>query len=118
MDGFLYDLDIPEGHIMIVPKQLVVISRDVDDIGAVFGLSQNRPQYVVVRLRPEDPPLHFPDIDDVSNEVQILAVERMEEVEEVIGAAATKTQMNVRDPNSAERELVKADRLSHPLSLQ
>jgi len=91
VNGFLQDLHVAERHVVKVAQQLVVIAGHIDDIDAVFGLAQDRSHDVVVRLRPEDPLPHFPDVDDVADQIEILAVDGMEEVQQVIGAASTKT---------------------------
>ena len=116
VDRLFHNMDIPKRHVVKIPQQFVVIPWDVDDFGAVFGFAQNRSHYVVVRLWPEEALFHLPNVDDVTNEVEKFTVDRVKKVKEVIGATATKAQMDVGNPNRAVRQRAEADRLIHPAS--
>jgi hypothetical protein len=95
-----------------------VIARYIDDFGTLLSFSENRPDDVIVGLRPEQPFPHLPDIDDVTDEVEELAVDRVQKVEEMVGAAAAKTQMHIRNPNGAKGKGMVGDGSSHPPCLQ
>jgi hypothetical protein len=57
-----------------------------------------------VRLRPEDPLPHFPDVDDVADEIEIFAVYGMQEIQQVIGAASAEPQMDIGNPDGPVRQ--------------
>jgi len=116
MDRLFQDMDIPKRHVVKIPQQFVVIPWEVDDFGAVFGFAQNRSHYVVVRLWPEEALFHLPNVDDVPDEVEKFAVDRVKKVEKVIGATATKAQMDIGNPNRAVRQRAEANGLIHPTS--
>ena len=54
VDRLATNLDVAEHEAVVVAKDVVVVTRDVDDARAVPGLAENRADDVVVRLRPEE----------------------------------------------------------------
>jgi hypothetical protein len=57
-----------------------------------------------VRRIPERPPLEVFEVDDVADEVEPLALDRSQEVEQVMRLAIAQAKVNVRDEHAAERE--------------
>jgi hypothetical protein len=51
-----------------------------------------------------DPALHRPDIDDVTDEVELLAVDTVEKVEERFGLAVHAAEVHVRDKQGLAAE--------------
>ena len=51
-------------------------------------------------LRPVNLFLHLPDIDDIADQVQVIAGSGMEEIQQVLGAASGKPEMHVRNENA------------------
>ena len=93
------DLDVAEGHAVIVPQHLVVVTGHVDHLGAVLGLAENRSKNVVVVLGPKRPFPHGPDVDDVTDKIEKFAFHRTEEGQQGRGAAATKSQVDIGKPD-------------------
>jgi hypothetical protein len=56
-----------------------------------------------VRLGPEHPLFHFPEVDDIADEIEVLALDGTEKAQEMVGATATKTQMDIGNPHGAVR---------------
>jgi hypothetical protein len=94
--------DVTEDRAAVIPKKLVVISGHVNDFSSALGLSQNSADDIVVGLRPEQPSLHLQDINDVADEIEEVAFNRTQEVEQAIGATASKSQMDVGNPDGAD----------------
>ncbi len=117
MNGFLQDLHIAERHVVKIPQQLIMIAGYIDHVHAMLGLAQDGSYDIVVRLRPEDPLLHFPDVDDVADQVEILAVDGIEEAQQMIGAAPAETQMDIGNPNRAVRQWASSKWFMHPQHL-
>ena len=63
-------------------EHLVMVAGDVDHLGAALGALQQAPDDVVVRARPVVALLHPPAVDDVADQVQRLAVDMIEEVDQ------------------------------------
>ena len=41
--------------------------------------------------------LHLPDIDDIADQVEVIAGSGTEEIQQVLGAASGKTKMHIRN---------------------
>ena len=99
------DLDVAEHHAVVVAKHAVVIAGDVDDARALLGLAEDRADDVVVRLRPEERLAQAPDVDDVADQVERFGLDRAQEVEQVRGAAAPESQVDVGDEDLRNRKV-------------
>ena len=95
------DLDVAEGHAVVVPEHLVVIPRHVDHLGAVLGLAEDRSKNIIVVLGPERPLSHRPYVDDVTDEVEKFAFHRTKESQQGRSAAAAESQVDVGKPDRA-----------------
>ena len=101
VDRLLLDAHVAEGELTVLPRRLVVVAGDVDDVGALARLAQDLLHHVVVRLRPVPPALQAPAVDDVAHQVEIVALVLLQEVEQKFGLAAAGAEMNVRQKNCA-----------------
>jgi len=80
MNGILLDVDIPICATK-TSHEFVVISRDVDDAGALPGLAQNFLDDVVMLLRPINSATQRPDIDEISHYIESVEVILTEKIE-------------------------------------
>ena len=55
-------------------------------------------------LRPEQAPLHLQDIDYVADQIEEVAFDRAQEVEQAVGAAASKSEVDVGNPDGADSQ--------------
>ena len=78
-------------------ETLVVVSRNIDDLGALARLAQKLLDDVVMFLTPRPVPLQPPSIDDVANQVQVVGLRMLQEVQQKIDITSTSPKMNVRD---------------------
>ena len=90
------DQDAAEVMVEIVAQRLVVIAGHVDHVRPFARLAQNLLDDVVMRLRPIPPALEPPAIDDVAHEIKPVGFVLAQEVEQEIGLAAGRAQMDVR----------------------
>ena len=102
MDGVLHDVDAAEMRAVIVPQELVVIARHIDDLGALARLAQHLLHEVVVRLRPVPVRSQRPAVDDIADEIDGIGVVAAEEVEQSVGLRAAGSEMDVGDKQSAK----------------
>ena len=79
-----------------------MIARYVDDTRALARLAQKLLHDVVVMLRPVPAGLQLPAVDDVADEVDRVGVMVAEEVEQAIGLAAARAEMNVGNKERTE----------------
>ena len=56
---------------------------------------------VVVRLRPVPPALQAPTVDDVADEIEIVAFVLLQEIQQQLGLATTGAEMDVRQKDRA-----------------
>jgi hypothetical protein len=82
-------------------RRLVVIAGNVDDVGALAGLAQDLLHDVVMCLRPVPPALQAPAVDDVTHEIQMVALVFLQEVEQQLGLAAARAEMDVGQEDRA-----------------
>ena len=89
------NFEVAEHGPVEIAEYLVVIAGNENHLRAAFGLAQNGPQHIVVRLRPIHGLLHAPHIDDVADQEQGVHFDVMQEIEQQVGAAAFEAQMDV-----------------------
>jgi hypothetical protein len=97
VDRLAHHLHAAEIQSAIIARSLVVIARHVDDLGAFARLAQDLLDDIVMRLRPEPGAFEPPAIDDVADQIEIIALVMLEEIEQQLGLAAARAQMHVRD---------------------
>jgi len=95
-------LDAAEVGAEIVAQELVVVARHVDDARALARLAQELLHHVVVRLRPIPARAQLPAVDDVADQVDRLGVVPAQEIEQPLGLAAARAEMDVGDEQGAE----------------
>ena len=102
MDRALHHLDAAEMRAVIAAQEFVVVAGDVDDAGALARLAQKLLHHVVVRLRPVPARFQRPAVDDVADQINRLGVVHPQEIEELVGLAAARTEMHIREKQRAE----------------
>src|SRR5262245_7907698 len=101
MDRLPRDHDVAELQIAEPPQVLVVVAGDQADNRARARLRQDLPDDVAVRLRPVRLAPQAPEIDDVADQVEVVAVVAFEKRQESPGFALPSAEMNVADPDGA-----------------
>ena len=102
MDRVLDDLDAAEMRSVIGPQEFVVVAGHVNDCRALARLAQHFLDEVVMRLRPVPARLQRPAIDDIADEIDRLGIVILEEIQQLAGLRAARTQMDVGDEQSPE----------------
>ena len=92
--GGLVDRVVPDAHAGEraadpLAQGFVVIAGQVDHLGAARRAPQQPVQDLVVLVRPEPALAQAPAVDDVTDQVQILRFDMVQEIEEAIGLAAS-----------------------------
>src|SRR5205085_9875782 len=75
--------------------ELVVISRNVNDRHAFARFSQNFLDHVVVLLRPVAAASQLPDVDQITDDIEFLAIVIAQKLEDRLGVARPSSEMNV-----------------------
>src|SRR3546814_3842992 len=92
------DLHTAEVEACELPQHLVVIAGDVDDMGAVLGPLHHTANDGIVPLWPVVASLHPPTINDVADQVERIAVDMVEKVDQEPVVAAACAEVAVRYP--------------------
>lgn len=84
-----------------VTQEVVVIAGHVDDAASVSRVFQQRLQNLLMLAGPEERALHGPDVDQVADDEDVTGLDRAEEVEQLVCAAAAIAEMDVRNEYAA-----------------
>ena len=88
-----------------IADALVVVAWNEIDTGSLARLAQQLLHHVVVALIPVPRALQAPDVDDVTDQIQVLAFSMAEEVEQEFRFASARSEMNVGNPDRSKFEL-------------
>jgi hypothetical protein len=72
--------DAAELRTAIFPHGFVMIAWDVDELGALADLAEQLLEDIVMGLRPIDPALDAPEVDDIADQVKPWRVMATQEV--------------------------------------
>jgi hypothetical protein len=81
---------------------VVVISGDKRHARSPFGELENAPDDAVVGLGPVPAVLEAPHVDDVAHEIQVVALDVLEEVRGVIRPRAGSSEVEIAYEDGAE----------------
>src|SRR5262249_30450860 len=99
MHRFARDHDVAELQIAEAAEVLVVVARDQRHDRPGVRLRQHRTDDVAVQLRPVRLVPKAPEVDDVADEIEVVAVMVLEKRQERLGVALPSAQVNVADPD-------------------
>ena len=102
VQGGQLEPDAAELHARELPCRVVVVARDVGDLGAALGKLEQATDDTVVLGRPVPAGLETPHVDDVADEVEAIALDLLEESREILGPAAGRAEVGVADPDRPE----------------
>ena len=89
------DFDPAEIQARELAEHFVVIAGNIYDPRATLGPLQNAPDDVIMRGRPVEFLLQAPAIDNVAHQIHHLAVDAVEEIDQHVGIAAARAQMDI-----------------------
>ncbi len=81
--------------------ELVVISRDVNDRNSFARFAQDFLDHVVVLLRPIATASQLPDVDQIPDDVEFLAIVIAQKLKHRLGVARPCPEMKIGDPRCA-----------------
>ena len=80
---------------------LVVVAGDVNETRALAAFAQDFLDDIVMALRPVTAAAQAPDVDEVADEVQRLALGGTQEIEHGVGVAAAGAKVEIGNPGGA-----------------
>ena len=95
------DHDVPELRIAEAAEVLVVVARHEGHQGPRPRLREHGSDDVAVDLRPMGGALEPPEIDDVTDQVQELAVVTVEKLQQFTRLTVARAEVGVTDPDRA-----------------
>lgn len=94
-------LDVAEARAEEVAEKVVVITGNEDNLGPLAGTLQELVYDVVVLPRPVPLLAQRPDIDDVSDQVEVVAAKPVEELVKALGLGIPGAQMHIGNEDAA-----------------
>ena len=82
-------------------RELVVVAGNEDHPRALADLAQQLLDDVVVGLRPVPVALELPAVDDVADQEQVLALDVLQERQQLRCLTAGRAEMKIGDPDAA-----------------
>jgi hypothetical protein len=79
---------------------LVVIAGNVDNRGSLAAFAKDFLDDIAMLLIPEDPALHGPEINQITDDIEGVAFKSAQETEESPRLTASRPEMDVGDPNA------------------
>ncbi len=95
------DLDAAEGQAEELARELVVVAGHEHHARAAPHLAQKLLHDVVMRLRPVPARTQPPPVDDVADEVDRVGLDVPKHIEDQIGLAAARAEMEIRQEQRA-----------------
>src|SRR3546814_17416044 len=93
------DLDTAEIRACELAEHLVVIAGDIDDVRAALGALHDAADDRIVPLGPVKALLQSPAVDDVADQVEDIAVDVIEEIEQQPVVASSRAEVDVGNPD-------------------
>jgi hypothetical protein len=109
VDAFVHHVDAAEVVFHVAARELVVVAGHEHHTRALARLAQDLLDDVVVRLRPEPLAPQLPAVDDVAHQVQRLAFQVTQKVEQRLGPAAGRAEVHVGYPGRAHLHMGRPD---------
>ena len=77
--------------------ELVVVARDVDHMATLARPAQQLLHHVVVGLRPVPFAAQLPAVNDITHQIEVIAGVGLQELDQGLGLAAGRAQVQVRN---------------------
>ena len=109
MDRVARDLDVAELEPGERVQVVIVVAGNVDDPRAFLALLQQQAQDLGVARGPVEALAQVLEVDDVADEIEDVTARMAQEVEQQIDAAFAGAQVDVGQPDGAERLMARID---------
>ncbi len=90
---------VAKSHAHELFDEFIMVAGDVDDLGLPAAFAEQFLDEQVVVVAPEPAKLQFPAINEIADDVKILAIHPAQEVQQFGDAGVLRAQMDVRDPD-------------------
>ena len=80
-------------------EHFVMIARNIDDAGPAPRPFQYPPDDIIMTVGPEKLLLQSPAVNDIADQIERIAVDMIEKVDQQVGVAAARAEMDVRNPD-------------------
>ncbi len=101
VDRLAPDFDAAEIESGELAEHLVVVAGDIDHPRAALGALEDAPENVVMARGPVKFLFESPAIDNVADQIERIAVDMVEKVDQHFDIAAARAEMHVADPDRA-----------------
>src|SRR4029450_11629323 len=83
------------------PDIFVMVAGNEGDGGAGPRLGENLPEHVTVQLGPERSPFEAPEVDDIADQIERVAIVAVQEIEKHPDLAVSRAEVNIGEPARA-----------------
>jgi hypothetical protein len=102
VDRIERNLDPAEIHARIGPQHLVMVAGDQHHASAAVRHLEHPADHFVVGFGPVPALAQPPAIDDIADQIERLTFVRTQEIEQQLGVAAARAQVDVGNPDRAQ----------------
>ena len=88
----------------IIAQHFIMIAGYIDDASALPGFLDHLPDQLIIKGRPVPAGFHFPDVDNIANQIKIIAFHMAQKIQQICYLRITGPQMYIGDPNTSEFE--------------
>ena len=98
---FRLDRYVTKVDAKILPGSLIMVARNVDNLCALACFSKQLLNHIVMFLWPVESFLQLPAINNITDEIKLVAVGMFQKMQERLRPRPWRPQVNVGDPNGA-----------------
>ncbi len=98
---FIRHFYITEGQADELPHHGIVVARHIDHARSLARAAQEFLHHIVVRLRPVPATAQLPAVQNVANQIQRVRFVVLQEIEQELGLATGRAEVDVGDPERA-----------------
>ena len=104
MNGLPRHLHTAETHADELLDEFVMVAADVNHLGLLATFAENFLDEHVVVVAPEPTKLQLPAVNEIADDIEILAIHHAQEFQQLRHAGMAGAEMDVRDPNRAAND--------------
>ena len=95
VDHLARNRNAAEFHAHELLNELVMVAADVDDLSAFAAFAEQFLNEQVVVIAPEPAELQLPAVNEIADEVEILAIHPAQELQQLLDAGVLGAEMNI-----------------------
>lgn len=78
-----------------------MVTRDINHLGPRGRHGHDLANDLVMEMGPVETALQFPEVDDVTDQIQAITIDVVEKIEKILILAASGTQVHIGNPDAS-----------------